>query len=395
MSTSRHRLYARFLRMNPLRFVGARFGRRGDHFVTKTGESSVLATRDPQHLTELLVTRSDSFGRVPNPLDPILQDGLLVLEGSSWKQHRQALQPAFRPASIAPLRDDTTVATRRHLTSWTRGHHHLRPLIRDLVIQVSFETLFDGNALHPGLPDALEQASILSGAHRLGRTVTDDDDSLWRALHSTLDEQTELLLTSSSPRPLLRTVLDLLESGAWSREEASREIRTLFLAGIDNVASSLLWTLWFTAQADWRAFLLESDVHTEWAVLESLRLHPPAYAIPRRALHDTMLGDVELHAGDQVIAWVYWIHRDPRWWTDPLEYDPRRFAIATPPPNTFAPFGLGKHHCLGKHLALLQLQVMVREVLRSWRITWESPPVPVPLMALQPSTELPVQLDRP
>ena len=42
--------------------------------------------------------------------------------------------------------------------------------------------------------------------------------------------------------------------------------------------------------------------------------------------------------------------------------DPESFVWNRPAPRTIS-FGLGQHHCIGKHLALLEVKIMVEEFL--------------------------------
>jgi cytochrome P450 len=88
--------------------------------------------------------------------------------------------------------------------------------------------------------------------------------------------------------------------------------------------------------------------------------------IPRRrdggmirvALEDVELGGVTVRAGEAVIPAIGSADRDPRQFPDPDRLDVTRPATAN------LAFGHGIHHCLGAHLARLELRVTFAALLR-------------------------------
>lgn len=93
----------------------------------------------------------------------------------------------------------------------------------------------------------------------------------------------------------------------------------------------------------------------EAVVRETLRLAPPAWMMTRVACAAVTLGRWRLRPGDEVLPVPYLIHRDPRWWPRPEEFDPSRWRSARPMPGTYLPFGSGPRYCLGAAVAMRQL----------------------------------------
>jgi cytochrome P450 len=100
---------------------------------------------------------------------------------------------------------------------------------------------------------------------------------------------------------------------------------------------------------------------------ESFRLYPPAYVIGREARKDMEIGGMPVKAGDQLIATQWVVHRDPRWWREPLLFRPERWLNGETDnlaPGTFFPFGGGQRGCLGGHFSRLMGQVVLGELVR-------------------------------
>ncbi|WP_329347449.1 cytochrome P450 [Streptomyces sp. NBC_01261] len=110
----------------------------------------------------------------------------------------------------------------------------------------------------------------------------------------------------------------------------------------------------------------------EAVVRETLRLYPPAWLMTRTAATATTLGEWSLSPGDDVLLNPYLIHRDPRWWSRPDEFDPTRWLDGQAAPGpAYLPFGAGPRVCLGAALTMRQLTLTT-----SWlahRFTIESP----------------------
>lgn len=94
------------------------------------------------------------------------------------------------------------------------------------------------------------------------------------------------------------------------------------------------------------------------AVEEMLRWVTPVKTIARTALRDVELGGQTLGAGDRVITLFESGNRDETVFERPDTFDIDR------DPNRHLSFGgYGRHHCLGAHLARLEIRVMLEELL--------------------------------
>jgi cytochrome P450 len=88
-----------------------------------------------------------------------------------------------------------------------------------------------------------------------------------------------------------------------------------------------------------------------------LRWVTPVHHFRRTAAVDTELAGRAIRAGDKVTTWLVSGNRDETVFEEPDRFDVGRT------PNRHLAFGHGIHHCLGAHLARLEIRVAFEELL--------------------------------
>jgi cytochrome P450 len=91
---------------------------------------------------------------------------------------------------------------------------------------------------------------------------------------------------------------------------------------------------------------------------ETLRLEGSSKATFRLAKRKTVIGDVEIPAGQMVVIALSAANRDPRRWDDPAE-----FRLNRPRIKEHIAFGRGAHTCAGAPLARAEVQVLLDRML--------------------------------
>jgi cytochrome P450 len=106
------------------------------------------------------------------------------------------------------------------------------------------------------------------------------------------------------------------------------------------------------------------------AAEEMLRWATPVHHFRRTAAVDTELAGTEIKAGDKVTTWFVSGNRDESVFEDPYRFDVGRS------PNPHMAFGPGGiHHCMGAHLAKMEVRIAFEELLaRTDRIELTGPP---------------------
>ena len=90
---------------------------------------------------------------------------------------------------------------------------------------------------------------------------------------------------------------------------------------------------------------------------ELLRYTTPVIYMRRTAKHDTVLAGEQIKAGQKVVMYFGSANRDPDKFDRPDELDLSRT------PNEHIAFGTGPHGCLGQHIARIEIDAILREVL--------------------------------
>jgi cytochrome P450 len=90
---------------------------------------------------------------------------------------------------------------------------------------------------------------------------------------------------------------------------------------------------------------------------ELLRYTTPVIYMRRTAKHDVMLGGERIREGDKVVMYFGSANRDPEKFVSPDVLDLARA------PNGHIAFGTGPHGCLGQHIARIEIDAILLEVL--------------------------------
>ena len=165
------------------------------------------------------------------------------------------------------------------------------------------------------------------------------------------------------------------DGGAMTDEQLRDELMTIFLAGHETTANALTWTWYLLSQNPESEAALHEEIdrvlqgrlpefedvaelkYTEMVLAESMRLYPPAWAIGRLAVEDFEIGGYAVPKKSLVLMSQFVMHRDPRYFPDPLRFDPTRWIPAareSRPQFSYFPFGGGPRQCIGDGFAWME-----------------------------------------
>jgi cytochrome P450 len=194
------------------------------------------------------------------------------------------------------------------------------------------------------------------------------------------------------PTDFLSVLLRARERGAVDDEQIRDEVMTMLLAGHDTTALTLTYAWYLLSQhpaAERRvheevdrvlddgrppdAEGVEQLAYTERVLKESMRLYPPVYVMFREPQVDVRICGYRVPAGSAVMLPQWAVHRSPAYWESPTAFDPDRWAperVRDRPRFAYFPFGGGPRHCIGKHLSLLEGNVILATVAANHRLDY-------------------------
>lgn len=394
----------------------------------------------PEMVDAVLVRSARSFvkGVGFERMRKVLGEGLLTNEEPIHLRHRRMLQAPFHRERLDGYAATMAASTRRELATWADGATvSVGPRMMALTLDIVARTLFGTDASeHAGrIAHSMEIAidrierTMLPGFDRLDRVPLPWFRAFPRAADDLAEVAEQLIAArrartggpddprSSQPHaaaadPRADDLLALLlamrddDGGGLDDDEVRDEVLTLILSGHETTANVLTWAQAYLAaapeirraleaeadQQDWlsegRAPSVEEVMAAEVAGLvlaEALRLAPPVWVAPRRAIEDVEVAGIPVPAGAHVLVSQYVTHRDPRWFPEPERFDPWRWRQRPErdlPRGAYTPFGGGNRRCLGEHFALLEARIILLAIARQLRLEALDPRHPIP--AAQP-----------
>ncbi|MDQ3402609.1 MAG: cytochrome P450 [Actinomycetota bacterium] len=176
-------------------------------------------------------------------------------------------------------------------------------------------------------------------------------------------EELSELLTDLIDRP------DVLDGGGVAasllaeldQADAGRLIAFLLISGHVSTSVQLVNGVLelLTHPEQWRRLVAEPTL-VDRAVEEALRFSPPESGglAPRRAVEDVELAGIVIRAGDVVVPCTRQANLDPAVFPNPDHFDVTREECP------HLSFGPGRHHCVGAHLARMELRVAFAALVR-------------------------------
>jgi enediyne biosynthesis protein E7 len=391
------------LSRGPLQFFIRQREIFGDYVTLPFGQGKVVLISSPAGAKQVLQDHAAQYmkGRGHQLLRSLLGNGLLTAEGPLWLSQRRLAQPSFSRARLAAMASGMEDVTRAVLVprldaAATSGQPlDIAPVMMEVALGIVLRALFgtelaqaDYRAVERAMPSVLGRAvtrtrnplrfEIFTPAVAQGirgeRDLKAVVDRLIAARHRQVEQ------TGEPGDDLLGTYM----SAGMDDEQLRDEVMTLFLAGHETTASLLTSLFWFLGQhSDWldavqaEARSLSGPVSEQARSLklldaclsETLRLSPPAWAVPRWCLEEDEIAGYRIPAGVGVMISPYVMHRHPDHWERPETFDPQRFLDFERVPAAFIPFGGGPRQCIGNHFALLEASIVAASVLREFRLT--------------------------
>lgn len=345
--------------------------------------------------------RESSFG----DLIPLLGDGLLTIDEDYHDRARAIMMPAFHREQVAVATEAMAIEADRAIDSLPVGEVvDIYEWMRGLAMRIAMRALLglDPDEAGKGAAAAehFERALGYYGIDFHLRLLR-GPGSPWRKLvasREVLDEIVfgEIARRRAHPDSGRRDILSLLVGarGDGGEQFSDREIRdqvmTLMFAGHDTSTSTLTFMLYELARhpevvrrlqeeqdrvldgADPTPLQLEKEMpYLDMVLDEVLRLYPPAWIGPRRAIREFEFGGHTVPKGAYVNYCSWASHRLPEVFPQPEAFIPERFTRerkAALPRGAYVPFGGGSRICIGKRFGQTEVKLVATKLLQRLRL---------------------------
>ena len=345
--------------------------------------------------------RESSFG----DLIPLLGDGLLTIDGAYHDRARRIMMPAFHREHITASVEVMFEEAHAALNGWQAGQRiDVYEWTRRLAMRIAMRALLGLDPDDRGRGEAaakhFELALSFYGTDYFYRLLR-GPGSPWRKMHRSRKILDEILFEEIRRRRMSGAddsfdILGLLleatdEDGSkLSDQEVRDQAITLMFAGHDTTTSTVSFLLYELARhpSELAKLVAEQDdvlggsspdamalekalPRLEMVMDETLRLYPPAWIGPRRAMEDYEFAGHTVKKGSYVHYCSWASHRLPHVFENPEAFVPERFTRERKtalPRGAYIPFGGGSRICVGKRFGQTEVKAIATAVLQRFRL---------------------------
>jgi cytochrome P450 len=381
------------------RMISTLAKRYGDTFTMNVPLFGHMVTvTDPQLAKQLFTANTDDVGNINPNLSMIFGPGsVFALDGADHKRRRKLLTPPFHGKSIKNYERIFEEETLRESATWTDGitFETLEPMNR-ITLNVILRAVFgaDGERLDqlreiisPWVTLGSRLAMLPRPSRSLGRQSPWGRLAEYRRQYDDILDQLISDVKADNNFEKRDDVLTLLlrstyeDGSAMSNREIADEMLTLLAAGHETTASTLAWVFERVARhPDVLAKLVaEADTddneYRQAVILETQRARTVIDGAARHVYSPTFeIGDWVIPKGYQIRVDIALIHAREQEYPDHERFDPQRYLAERPPTFAFIPFGGGTRRCVGAAFANVEMDVVLRTVLRHFTIETTNAP---------------------
>jgi cytochrome P450 len=392
----------------PVPFMKEAAAKYGDLVRLSVGKQNMYLASHPDLVHEVLVKRVNEFHKPgkasekPLGLSRFLGDSILTADHDEWRPQRKLIQPLMHTKQIANYAETMGRFGQKLLDLWQNGaERDIHADMMQVTMWIIAETMFGMDVTQtPTLAAAADDAQAITVADLkspLPAWMTHGRDRQADEINTILTDLVNHFMAErrayqgSERHDLLSLLMDTRdeEGRPMSDEFVRNNILTLFFAGHETTANTLTWAFYYLDKNPEVAAKLQDEVdtvlngrvptlddlpnlpYTLMVIKETMRLEPTVAIFPRYVPEDTALGEYQIKGDSIVLLPPYVLHHDPRWWSQPDQYDPTRFSAENEPnipKYAYLPFGGGPRICIGNHFALMEAHILLALLVSHYRL---------------------------
>jgi cytochrome P450 len=371
---------------DPHRYLQWCFARYGSRFTIRAvGKPPLIFLSDPQAISAILKAPPEMLypGAGASVIAPLVGEGSFMLaEEQEHLTRRRTIMPAFHRQAIQQHAQSLTEIVQNEIADWPlHTPVAIHPALRALSLKVILFTVFGVDSarlrdLHAQLLSMLSvtgslvlqepQLRHLPGWRRIWRTFVAERAKVDKLIFDLI----EAPRAGHAEGPLSMLLAGSTDRSETGIAEIRNDLMSIIVAGHETTASQLAWAFQLLAHNPTTMRRLIADLDRGYeqyltaTVYEVLRHRPVfLFAIPRSVNLPITIGGFSYRPPVHLVGCIHLLQHDPRHYSEPQLFRPERFLSHAPRPDLWLPWGGGRKRCPGQHLALLEMQTVLRVVL--------------------------------
>ncbi|XP_015189649.1 PREDICTED: cytochrome P450 4C1-like isoform X2 [Polistes dominula] len=356
---------------------------------------------DPKHI-EIICKHSNAFEKslVYDFMKPCIGNGLVTAPASIWKTHRKLLNPIFKEKSLS-IKVDKIIKHSNRFAKILENSNEKEIDISHYINLCTLDTIYDTvldrdfnfqNNLEGGLRDHISvlidiatqrifkfwlHPNIIFYNLSVGKRFREALSHLDKITSEIIKEQKESMqekkingemkekdATKYTPSFLDSLFKSFYEGKEYTEQDIRDEINTIVMAGGDSTAGTISFVFLMLATYPkiqeqvydelYQIYGLTDpeDEHITYediknmkfldrVMKETFRLFPPSPFIARNVCEDIEVSEgVIVPKNSTCVLMLYALHRNEKYWKDPLQFNPDRFLPGNYNTKHFLPFSI-------------------------------------------------------
>ncbi|CAK9169685.1 unnamed protein product [Ilex paraguariensis] len=334
----------------------------GELFVFSLGNSQIMYVNHPDLIKEITTHTTYDLGKPSyhrKEFGPLLGDGILTTNGPTWAYHRKVLAPELYMEKIKGMTNQISESVVILVDAWNKKidseggladiniDEYMRTFSGDVISRACFGSNYvKGKEIFNRLKVLQEATSdkVLSigipGITYLPTKANREAWALEKEIHNLILEVVKERKETGAEKDLLQMVMEGAENGEMSQKEIDQFIvancKNVYLAAHEASAIGASWCLMLLASnPEW-----QDRVRAE--VLDITGGRTPDADMLRKMKQLTMVLQ------------------------ETLRLYPSGPALARELPHGFLPFGFGPRICVGQHLAMVELKMLIASLVSNF-----------------------------
>ena len=326
---------------------------------------------------------------------------IITINGDLHKRHRRLMSPAFQKSVLDGYAADIVSVTRSMLDRWKINEvSEMDDLCREVALAVDMKCLYGldigdeaeelGHTAAEWVKSVTEPTTILLPFNIPGlgyRKAIKLGDEVVGHLRDLIERKRKMGTEQTDAMALLMHARED-EVAPLTDDELVAEAATLFIAGHETIAMTLMWTLFLLERhpSIHAALLTELNsvlgdqepklediqrmVVLDRVIKESMRvLTVVPVLVMRTCANGATVGGFTMPKGSNVLVSPLATHHDPAIYPEPNRFLPDRWDKMATSPYNYLPYGAGPRTCLGMPFAERALRLMLPMILQRFRFS--------------------------